>query len=166
MLCVQEADRGHCKQPPELEKVRAVQAGVLLRQGMPSPALETGRAQAGVPRAVCVHDLSGQRGVPAAHPVRMCVPLRHGVRPRSVQDRVCPAPTPRLPQGLVCMHDLQAGLHGGGKTSPPALITQMTTGAVAPMDERSHDEPSHWLGRLKTQGWTATFALQVRRGLK
>ena len=112
VLRVREAARGHCGQPPGLEEVRALQAGVLLRQSMPSRALEAGRAQAGVQGADGVLHLLGQRRPAAAHPVRLRVPGRGGVRARGVQDCVCEAPGPGLPRGLVRVPDVQAGLHG------------------------------------------------------
>ena len=54
--------RGHGGHP-----MRALQAGVLLRQSMPSRALEAGRAQAGVQGADGVLHLLGQRRPAAAN---------------------------------------------------------------------------------------------------
>ena len=61
VLGVREAVRGHCGQPPGLKEVRALPAGVLLRQSMPSRALEAGQAQAGMQGANGVLHLLGQR---------------------------------------------------------------------------------------------------------
>ena len=80
---------GSCRQLPRLEDVRALQAGVLLRQSMPSRALAAGRAQAGVQGADGVLHLLGQRRPAAAHPGGLRVPGRDGLRsPRRARSSI------------------------------------------------------------------------------
>ena len=92
MLCVRQAARRHHGQPPALAEVQPLQAGVLLRRGLPARALEAGRPQAGVQGAHGLQHLLGQRRPAAAHPGRMRVPGRSGVRARSVPGPGCRAP--------------------------------------------------------------------------
>ena len=71
----------HGGQPPRLEEVWALQAVVLLRQGLSSRALErSGWAQAGVHGADGLHHLLGQRRPTAVHTVRLRVTGRGGLR--------------------------------------------------------------------------------------
>jgi hypothetical protein len=132
--------------------VWALQAGVLLRESMPSRALEAGRAHTGVQGTDGVLHLLGQRRPGAAHSVRLRMPGRGGVRASGVQDCACQAPDFGLAQGwYVCPTCKQ------GYTGP------MQLGLAEAFWVRLQRRPAEDAQRLSAQNILANAYLQAGR---